>query len=285
MAIGRVKYHNKGKQGADFEIVALERFFATRPKNKLEQDFRMNFWTLIYITDGQGMHSVDFKEYPYKSGDMIVLAKNRVHSFRVNYDVKGYIININEPFFIESSNQRDMDMLSFFETPIDKPIVHMDMSPNATSRQLIDLIYKEYLLAENSVAKKLIKSLLSAFIYSLKDEITSEFHEFSTAAYKNYFEYRELVEHNFKELKAVADYERLMGLTKKTLNAACRECADISAKELITNRIILEAKRLLKQNEMKNYEIAEILCFDEPANLANFFKRNTNVSMSDFRKD
>jgi len=271
------------KINADFEIVTVERFFATRPKKLLEKDYRLDFWALIYITEGNGRHSIDFTDYKYQSGDMIVIPKNRVHAFRVNYNVRGYIININEPFFIESNETRDMDMLAFFETPLSQPILRVDMSSGATSHQLIDLIYKEYLLAKDENANKLIKSLMGAFVYSIRCENAGEIRHFSKAAYRYYFEYRELVERHFTELKSVADYEPLMGITKKTLNAACRDCADISAKELITNRVILEAKRLLVQNELRNYEISDFLGFDEPANLANFFKRNTGMSMRAFR--
>ncbi len=283
MPIGRIRYINTDKRGADFEIVALEQFFATRPKKMLEKDYRLDFWALFYITEGSGVHSIDFTNHAYQAGDMIVIAKNHVHSFRVNYDARGYIVHINEPFFLKSGVTRDMDMLAFFETPMCQPILHVDISPSATSRQLIDLIYKEYLLAEEEIANKLIKSLMSAFVFSIRGENAADIRSFSTAAYRNYFEYRELVEQNFTKLKTVTDYEPLMGVTKKTLNAACRACAGISAKELITNRVILEAKRLLAQNELKNYEISYQLGFDEPANLANFFKRNTGMSMRRFR--
>ena len=288
MSIKRVSYLNKGRKNANFEIVTFSDFFKTRPKSLIEKDFRLNFWILLYITKGSGVHSIDFFEYPYKAGDLFVISKNQVHSFRVNYEVEGYIININEPYFIENGESRDMDMLSFFETPYGKPIIHIDTTKKSISRQLIDLLYKEYLFYEEKFNKdknseKLIKSLFNSFVYSIRGENKNKIKSFSSTSYKNYFEYRELVEKNFCKLKSVSDYEKIMGLTKKTINAACRECADISAKQLIINRIILEAKRLLVQGNLKNYEISNKLGFDEPANFANFFKKNTKLSMGEFK--
>lgn len=283
MGIKRVKFYNIERKDTDFEIVTLKHFFATRPKQLIESDCRLNFWSIIYITEGNGKHSIDFNVYPYKAGDLIVISKNQVHSYRVNYEVSGYIININESFFIENKENRDMDLLVFFETPYGNPILQVDTSKSTTSRQLIDLIFKEYLIGDEN-SEKLIKALFASFIFSIRSENRDNIRKFSASIYEHYFEYRELVEKNFTILKTVLDYEKLMGLSKKTINSACRECAGISAKELITNRIILEAKRLIVQGKMKNYEISNTLGFDEPANLAGFFKRYTGISMREFRQ-
>lgn len=283
MTIQRIKYKSKDKANANFEIVTLEDFYARSNKKLIEQDFRLNFWVMLYITKGAGVHSIDYQAYHYKAGDLIVVAKNHVQSFRVNSEARGYIININEPFFIENSEKRDLDMLAFFEAPADQPLLQVDMSDQASSKTLIDLMYKEYQSAQGEIEKKLIKSLFNAFIYSIRTENQETVRNFSTAAYKNYYAYRELVEKHFPTLKSVSDYEALMGISKKTLNSACRDCADISAKRLIINRIILETMRLLAQNELKNYQISDLLGFDEPANLAGFFKRYTGMSMREFR--
>lgn len=283
MAIKRIGFYKKDKVEANFEIVTLKQFFSTRPMKLIERDARLNFWSMIYITGGEGIHSIDFREYQYKEGDLIVLSKNQVHSYRVNLEVEGYIININEPFFIENGENKDMDMLAFFETPYGEPVLQIDISQGATSRQLMELIYKEYLSADAS-SRKLIKSLFASFIYSVRNENSENIRKLSVLFYEHYYEYRELVEENFTKFKAVLDYEKLMGLNKKTINLSCRQCAGISAKEVITYRIILEVKRLIVQGKMKNYEISDALGFDEPANLAGFFKRYTGMSMRDFRK-
>ncbi len=283
MGIDRVSYHNRNREDSPFEIVTLQGFFNTRPRELLERAFRLDFWSLMYITEGEGVHSIDFIEYPYRAGDLIVISKNQVQAHHVNHTVRGYVININEPFFIERGNSRDMDILSFFEATYGQPLLHVDISKGTTSRELIDLIYSEYRRDDNST-DDLIRAMFASFTYSMRKENRESLRTFSAATYEHYHTYRELVELNYTKLKAVIDYESLMGLSKKSINAACRECAGISAKELIINRIILEVKRLLVQGKLKNYEISDALGFDEPANLAGFFKRYTGVSMRVFRQ-
>lgn len=284
MAVKKIKYLNKPKgEHAYFEIVNFKQFFATRPKKLLETDYRLDFWAMLYIIKGTGSHYIDYKKYTYRSGNLIMIPKNHINAFNVNDDAQGYIIHIDEPFFIEHGKLRDMEILSFFETPFNDPIMNVDVSMNNTSRILIDLIYKEYLISETNTSQKLIKSLFHSFVYSIRNEYHSEIRKFSASSYKNFYEYRELVEQNYQEMKSVSEYARLMGLSNKTINKACRDCVDVSAKEMITNRLILEIKRLLAQNELKNYEISDLINFDEPANLAGFFKRYTGMSMREFR--
>lgn len=284
MGIKRISYKNKNKNNANFEIVKIQDFFSRTNKKILEQDFRLNFWTMLYITSGQSFHSIDFKEYKIKKNDLIILEKNKIHSFRVNNSLEGYLVNINEPFFIESYSLYNYDLLSFFEAPFEKPIVEINTSENSTNKILIDLIYREYCTGKFEEKENLIKSLFQSFINSLRYENDENLNHFSISTYKTYYKYRSLVEQNYTFIKDVDTYSSIMGLSKKTINNACRECADISAKHLIINRIIVETKRLLLKDELKNYEIATKLGFYEPANLAAFFKKYTSLSMSDFKK-
>ena len=284
MAIKRISYKNKYKDNADFEIVKIQDFFKRNKKQVLEKDFRLNFWTMLYITEGESFHSIDFKEYRIEKDDLVILEKNKIHSFRVNDSLKGYIVNINEPFFIESYSLYDYDLLAFFEAPFEKPILKINTSNNSTNKVLIDLIYREYCTGNFEDKEKLIKTLFQSFINSLRYENKASLNHFSISSYKTYYKFRTLVEQNYTVIKDVETYSSIMGVSKKTINNACRDCADISAKHLIINRIIIETKRLLLKNELKNYEIANKLGFDEPANLAAFFKKYTSLSMSTFRK-
>jgi AraC-like DNA-binding protein len=280
--VSRVKYDNRINK-MNFEIVKLSNFFRTRPSKLIETDFRLDFWMLMYITEGEGIHYINFKEYRYKAGDLILLSKNQIHSFRTDYEVKGYMINVNEPFFFEGEDGYNFSIMSFFEVPYEKPILELDISNESTSRRLIELIYREYNNA-SGIEVNLIKSLFLSFVYSIRRENREYINEINENHYKIYYRFKQLVEEHFIEIKSVGDYAQLMKLSRKTINLACRKSVDLSAKEVIINRIILEIKRLLSQKKLLNYEISYELGFDEPSNLAGFFKRNTGMSMNEFRK-
>jgi len=132
---------------------------------------------------------------------------------------------------------------------------------------------------DNSI--KSISIILKDLTHILKEK--DKIIHSSTMEYKYYNKYRELIELNFRNLKIVNNYSKLIGVSVKTINTACKKCADISAKQLLINRIILEAKRLLVKGDMKIYQISYYLGFNEPANFSAFFKKHTGMSTNDFK--
>lgn len=282
--IERINYKNPVKEAHDFEIVDLQLFFSTRPHWHISRDYRLNFWLLMYIYEGEGYHVVDFEQYRYKAGDMILIQRNQVQHYVVNDHVKGYIVFINEPFFLEGEGLYSTSFLEFFDRPFKSPIITIDSSIPSTNRTILDLIYKEYLKSSNSSDENLIRSLFQSFIFAIQNETNDEYELHESKVFNHYNTFRKLVETHFDKIKSVAEYAQMMNTSPKVINYATRHVVGLSAKQFIIERIRLEIKRYLSQGELMNYEIADLLGFDEPANMTKFFKRYEGVSPKAFRK-
>ncbi|MBI9102611.1 MAG: helix-turn-helix domain-containing protein [Spirochaetales bacterium] len=282
--INRINYKND-KRDSDFEIIDLPTFFTTRPKSLLEKDFRLNFWSIIYITEGSGHHFVDFIRYPYKKGDIIFVQKNQVHHFEVNQIVKGWLIHLNEPFFYRIKGFKGDIFLDLVDQAAGIPVLPFKNGPDTTNRILIDLIHREYEQNVNSFDIELIASLFRSFILSLRPQLPVKKEIFQSKDYENFKTFRTLVETNYTTTRNVEDYANRMNLSRKTINQATRNVAGLSAKQFIINRITLEIKRHLSLGELMNYEIADLMGFDEPANMSKFFMRYEGLSPKDFRDD
>ncbi len=282
--INSIDYKNL-KKNLDFEIVDLQLFFSTRPQQSLKKDFRINFWSIMYITEGSGFHSVDFKEYVYKKGDIVFVQKNQVHHYVINNDVKGYIFNINEPFFYRVKGFNGDIFLEFIDKAFGSPVLSFDTSVGRTNRVLIDLVYREYSKRKENINVELLATLFQGFILSLKGELLNEASVLLSKDYDNFKVYRQLVEENYTKTRNVEDYAGLMLLSKKTINQATRNVVGLSAKQFIINRVVLEIKRYLSQGELMNYEIADVLGFDEAANMTKFFKHYEGMSPKEFKEN
>lgn len=281
--INRINYRNT-ERNSDFEIIDIRLFFSTRPKRLLQKDFRLNFWALIYISEGTGCHYLDFKRYEYKKGDIVFIQKNQVHRFEVNDEVRGWIIHINEPFFYLIKGFNGEVFLDFVDRAFGVPVLSFDTSAGSTNRVLIELIYKEYNKLDEMFDIELVAALFNGFILSLGDLVPAKEKIFFSKDYENFKRFRQLVEEHYAETRNVEDYSVMMNLSKKTVNQASRKVAGLSAKQFIINRIILEIKRYLSLGELLNYEIADVLGFDEPANMTKFFMRYEGLSPKDFRE-
>lgn len=283
MNIERVDYDEKLSEISNFEIVDLSLFFSTRSHKMLMKDFRLNFWVIMYIIEGTGKHYIDFKPYEYGPGSVIFVRKNQVHHFDLPARVKGFVIHINEPLMLKMNYFNNDFLWEIIDRGAGSPVITTDVSEGSQSRKLIELLYSEYYRVTKNKNEDLIKSLFETLILSLRESEANPVSSVSSSDFNTFKRFRNLVEEHFSEHLTLEHYERMMGVSKKTINLATRRSVDMSAKQFISERICLEIKRYLSQGELMIYEIADILGFDEPANMTKFFKRFENISPKEFR--
>jgi AraC-like DNA-binding protein len=97
-------------------------------------------------------------------------------------------------------------------------------------------------------------------------------------------EYERAVNKNFKTLRTVADYAPLLHVTPNYLNAACKKITGKAAGEIIRDRTLLEAKRLLANTDSSVAEIAYQLQFEDNSYFGRFFKKYTGMTPAKFRE-
>ena len=98
-------------------------------------------------------------------------------------------------------------------------------------------------------------------------------------------EFNYLVETNYKRLTKVADYAELLFKSPKTLSNLFKKFIDKTPLQIINDRRMLEAKRLLKYTDMHIQEIADDLSFSNIQAFSNFFRKRENRSPSQFRTE
>lgn len=96
--------------------------------------------------------------------------------------------------------------------------------------------------------------------------------------------FQKLIDQNYKEKKLTKDYAALLYVTPNHLNALSKDVTGRSAGELIRDRILLEAKRLLINAKMTVSEIAAELDFIDNSYFTKFFKKYEGVTPEAFRK-
>ena len=74
-------------------------------------------------------------------------------------------------------------------------------------------------------------------------------------------------------------------VTEKRLNKATTQILGKTPKQMIDERLLLEAKRLLVHETHTIKEIAYELGFDEPTNFIKYFRKHTQKSPTEFREN
>lgn len=115
-------------------------------------------------------------------------------------------------------------------------------------------------------------------LYSKKYNISPD-----TQSHSMIYRFKELLEQNIRTLHSVAEYWNLLQISRHQLNRMVKDHSNLTTKEIINNRLLLEVKTELLYSNKTVAEIAHTLNFSEPNNLTRFFTQREGVSPSTFR--
>lgn len=96
--------------------------------------------------------------------------------------------------------------------------------------------------------------------------------------------YTDLIERDFHQSSGVAGYAAKLGVTPTHLTRCCRQTCGKSALELLNNRILFEARLLLRDTTAPVGKIAADLGFGSAAYFTKAFAAQTGLTPSKFRQ-
>ncbi|WEA01340.1 AraC family transcriptional regulator [Mucilaginibacter sp. SJ] len=246
---------------------------------------RHSFYHLVLFTDGGGSHTIDFESFEVKPGQIYFMTPGQVHSWDFEGFTDGYIINFSSSF-IQSFLLRSGYFDNFYflnGNPKDEVI---DLP--ADQLQVIISLF-EKILAEvekpAALGSDMVK-LLMLQIFILINRCGGKSDNFGKQGYNQTLirNFQKLIEQHYIHVKLPKDYAELLYITPNHLNAVCKDVLGLSAGEVIRNRTLLEAKRLLTNPRLNISEIAFNLNFSDNSYFTKFFKKIEGITPEEFRK-
>ena len=248
----------------------------------VEEPHRHSSYVLVFFTKGSGTHEVDFDVFSIQPGSMFFLQPGQMHHWNLSDDVNGFVIFYSQEMYNLYFGQKTIADYPFYSSVDNKP----EMVFDATELKAI-LPYFESLIVETQSNQLLKQDKIMNLLDIIHIEIArkySETHLHEAHSYnvkiKNF---EVLLEQNFKTEKAPFFYASQLNITLKHLNRICNEMLQRTTTEVITARIILEAKRMLMDKKFTVNEIATELGFDDYSYFTRLFKKHTGMTPTDFR--
>jgi AraC family transcriptional activator of pobA len=256
------------------------------PTLESERPHRHDYYAIMFIEKGNGIHYVDFHEYSVNDGLVFFLMPGQMHQLLFFAEPKGHLLAFTEEFLVANAiSQRMIDDLYLFnEFGISPPLPLNELQLPAF-RNVFEQM-RAYSESSGRYGTEAVASLLQLFLVlsnnhcSIRKEDNTQLHENGNAllrAFRNLLNKRYAVEHQ------VSGYADEIAVTADYLNKVVKNLTGISAKDHIQNKLVLEAKRSLIFSDISNKELAYSLGFEEAAHFNNFFKKMTGMSPGDFR--
>ena len=279
--VEKIKFRNE-KKNKGFEIISLKSFFQSENTSFIKKYFRTDFYNLIFITEGQCTHEIDFLEYTIQTGEILIISKNRVHRYSEFDNLEGYLIMFTEGFLCEFLSNNTSEVKDLFKQSYLNPHVNFIDSHVSTLTKLLEIIHDMYTNADGVMNYKVIASAFRTFALLTCNSILGE--EASQQRKNEIFiQFTELVEEYIDKEKTVEGYANMMHVSKKTVNLMTRKAIDMSAKQYIIQQLILKIKLKLCFEQKSISEIANELGFTESSNMTRFFKKYSGSSPREFR--
>jgi AraC family transcriptional activator of pobA len=278
--IYKIQHFNCNSHQSDLYINTFENHLKAHPF--IEEPHRHHFYVLVLFTKGSGKHTIDFDTYPIKPGSLFVLQPGQMHHWHLSNDIDGYILFYSAGLYNLHFGNKKLEDYSFYHSAKSKPELQLNEIELIEIRPYFDLLTKENISSAPANVDKILNLLDIILIEIARKYVVKNSHNNHTYNYQlNAFE--KILEVNFKQEKSPSYYASKLSITLKHLNRICKETINQTATEIITQRIILEAKRMLTDQNKPINTIADELGYSNYAYFTKLFKKQTGGTPTAFR--
>jgi len=208
----------------------------------------------------------------------------------LDYDQHGYFCIFSTEFLIPAKSGVVLDDLPIFR-PGGYPIFQLTDEAAHDINFIFSKMYKE-LSSDYAHKYDLIRNYVLELIhYGQKLQPETALYPSHTASARVSSLFIELLERQFPidsphqklSLRTAKDYADRLSVHVNHLNKVLKENTGKTTTDIITSRVVQEAKILLKQTDWNISEIAYCLGFEQVAHFSNFFRKQTSLAPVAFR--
>jgi AraC-like DNA-binding protein len=265
-------------------------FFIADEKQLLslsEYPYRSDGYIIGICTRGTAQVEANLQVYEARQDAMLLATP--FHILRIYNSSDDFLcrfIVFSKAFLTENNvNSHFLESFSYFKSA-SLPVIYHD---HEDAKMLLDI----YLLMQQKLAREdhpyrmeISRSMLTTMLYEV-ESIYEKQHVIIKGKQTRKQElnvlFQELVFHHYKEHRNVQYYADLLYVSPKHLTETIKEVTGRTAGEWIDDAVILEAKVLLRNNDISIARVAEEINFPDQSSFGKYFKKHTGISPSDYR--
>lgn len=248
---------------------------------------RNNFYTTIWVKEGNGLLKVDFSEYSFEKDTFFAFSPFQPFMFSTNEEIKGIAIQFHSDFYCIHRNPEETHCDTIlFNNIYQAPHFSVDSAMAKKFDFLIEQLKSEFSDDESKNYELLVPNLKVFLGNASRVKIKSKIEKPEFTDTKTPFllqNLKSIIESNFKEKHSASDYANLLNISSNALAKTVKSHYKKTLTDLITERIIIEAKRELYMTSKPIKEIAWLLGYTDEYYFSRLFKKNTDISPQMYR--
>lgn len=267
-----------------FSIQRLEQLLQHCPSQEIMEE-RMVHYEVTWVQAGTGCIGIDSTQHTIAANTLYCAVPGQVRRLLLNEGTRGYRLLFSRDFlFLSTPGAGPVSRLDSYGSENCIPVLETDEEMREEMQGLLHNMEKElrnfYLLRS-----EVLSGLLNLFVIYLSRKMDNGSGEHPDSKDADLVrKFRLLLKENFTTKKQVADYASELFVTPNYLNRKVKKITGFTASYLIQQQIILEAKRQAIHSNISMKEIAYFLGFEDLAHFSKFFKNNSGMNFSNFKK-
>ena len=280
------KYKFESNHTFEIEIVDLVELTSSH-RDKIYFPHRTNFYHIFLFENCNPVHNIDFKNIKIKPNSMLFINKDNVQIFDNKEKYKGKLLVFTDEFFCRSESDRIfLHSTILFNDLISDSNIHLEAKNKEFSKIFENIHIELNEEVDENQSYILRNHLHNLLLLAERVKRKSGFQEIKKDADLDYtILFKDLLNENFFKLKTVSSFAKLIQVSEKRLTQATTKVFAKTPKEMIDEKVMLEAKRLLTYTNKSIREICFILGFDEPTNFTKYFRKHSTKTPIAFREE
>jgi AraC family transcriptional regulator, transcriptional activator of pobA len=249
---------------------------------------RLNYYSIIWITKGSGKVKADFSEYEFEENTLFAFSLYQPFMFLNDDKLEGTVIQFHSDFYCVHMHQKEVACNGvLFNNIYEPPFTTIDESSAYNFKVILDQMKAE--MQNQALAQyELLVSFLKIFLINASRLKTQQQPELSNKidGLREPFilqNLKDAIEKDFKIKHSASDYADDLNISVKALAKITKAYFNKTLTDLISERIIIEAKRELYLTHKTVKEIAFELGYNDEHYFSRFFKNNADVSPQMYR--
>jgi AraC family transcriptional activator of pobA len=266
------------------QVVLFDGFDVGGDGDPVREPHRHDYHELIWIKEGSGQHILDGREVPVVPGSLTVIGRGQVHVFERARSVTGAAVRFGDELLHEGRIARTDP--SWLLAGCGGWAVTVPQGYVDALESVIKTLAAEAAGPLDSHSADLQRHLLSVVLVWIErwyDAERTERRDVGDAGIQLFRRFGRVLERDFADHHDAVHYADALAVPPAALSQALNRVTGRSTKELVTDRVMLEAARLLRFTDRTIGEIAYETGFADPLYFSRAFKRHHGHAPSAYR--
>lgn len=247
-----------------------------------------NYYTVLIISQGSGLLNSSFSTIPFSAKGIACFSPYQPFMFKDMKDLRGTAIHFHPDFFCIHRHQNEVASNgALFNNAYQSP--YFSITSEECDEFIQDVSKMKVEMTKQEIAQQelLILRLKIILINAIRLKNREQAHIMEMLA-KNRNAARvqplvDAIEEHYRKQYTASDYSHLLGIPSKSLARLTKKYLDKTLTELISERIMIEAKRELYLTSKPVKMIAYTLGFKDEYYFSRFFKKRAEISPQIYR--